>query len=377
MAWSRIVLTGLALVTGSAVAGPASSGAVPSQVRTTAGLVRPGSSGPAAPSSVPRYGGYDWSASPTGYYVYNGTGGGASSTYQGPALGSYVLFPGLQTMRDRVVLITTYETMDTCRINGWGPDNVAHVLHVNVWCGYNLHSATNGEFNVLVTKPSSRTHGVFDFAEVDSGRPPRFFRQNFHNSSGRPVRLRRLGIGRYQLTFLGPATRGTSGIVQVSAWVFRNCELAAWHGSPIGEVVNVDCYTFSGKPTDSRAVFYATYVRRTNLLGLNGMATANAFANRPHAAAPYQPADQYDSAQGARITVTRVSTGYYQVSLAGSGGPYQVNGGDVQVSAVSKVDNHCESYSWSKGPNPVANVYCTNNGGSATDSAFTIAWVVA
>lgn len=352
----RIVVGALALLMTS---GPLAWAAVPSVTSRHVGVT---------------YGGYDWSGGTNGYYVYNGTGGGAGYVFQGTANGGQIGFPGLQATRERIVHVTSYGTTASCRVNGWGRS--PGELVINVWCGSSLTSALNDNFDVLITRPSPRTHGVFDFAEVDSGRPPLFYGRPY-NSSGMRTVVRRLGVGRYQLTFRGPARQGTSGIVQLTAWVFRDCVLAGWHGGRTGEVINVDCYTLSGRPTDRSAVFEATYVTRSNLLGINGMTTANAFANRPHATVSYEPVDQYDSTPGARITVTRLSVGYYKVSLAGSGGPHQTNGGDVQISAVSNLDRRCASYGWSQSLNPVAFVRCANIHGKAADSPFTIAWVVA
>jgi hypothetical protein len=360
MRW-RVIASGLAFLAICASMAPAAAGQAGS-----AGQRRVPATG------KPVRAGFIWSGDTSGFYIFSSSGGGASSSFDGTPNGGHVLFPGLP-LRPAFIQITSYSTSDTCRDNGFA---VSHgTLLVNTWCDDNLTAAANDEYDVLVVRPSPRTRGVFDVARAGSGRPGGV--QAFYNSSGGRTRWRRLGVGRYQLTLPGPATRGSAGIVMLTAWVFRNCVLAGWRGSPAGQVVGVDCYAFSGRPTDRGAVFDLSYVRGTNLMGLNGLTTANAYASRPDAVAPYQPADQYDSAHGARVTVQRQSVGDYKVTLTGSGGPYLVNGGDVQISAVSRSDVHCSSGGWSQQANPVAYVRCWTNGGVAVDSRFTFAWVVA
>jgi hypothetical protein len=198
-----------------------------------------------------------------------------------------------------------------------------------------------------------------------------------YNSSHKTNRVKSLGIGRFQVTMPGPGTTGTTGTVKVSDVNITtgNCEIASWHGTSTGQVIDVDCFSVTGTPMNQ--AFLITYARRNNLMGLNGVTTADAFANRPTATTGYQPSTQYDSHPNARVTAMRLVQGSYKVTFRGSEGPGSLNGGNVQVSAVGHTDDQCYVVSWTQQQVPFARVACVNNLGAPADSAFTIQWVVA
>jgi len=346
------------------------------------GLVQHGVAAPTGLAAKPSArSGYAWSAGgtaptcDTAPYSFNSSGGLVCvHNDNGGAGQSQASFAGLPKFRPANAEVTTYSADGTCRINGWRGFKQSVV--VNVACFSFSGIPQDGEYTVLITSPASRPRGVLDFAGVVLGRRGPAVPAAFSfNSSHRVNKVKSLGKGRYQVTFPGPAARGTTGVVHVSGWVSGTCEVTAWHGTPSGEVVDIGCHDSRGKFLD--LPFDVTYVRGNNLMGLNGATDANAYAGRPAAPSPYQPADQYDSAPGARVTVARIATGEYKVTLAGSGGRYRANGGDVQVSSVGTHDDHCQTLGWVQGKTPVAYVQCFTNGGVTTNSPFTIEWVVA
>ena len=69
--------------------------------------------------------------------------------------------------------------------------------------------------------------------------------------------------------------------------------------------MNVDCYGVGHVLADRD--FIITYASANSIMGINGQVVANAFANSK--AAVYQPAVQYDSAKGAKVTVAHLATG--------------------------------------------------------------------
>src|SRR5258708_20092713 len=125
------------------------------------------------------------------------------------------------------------------------------------------------------------------------------------------------------------------------------CELASWRGSAAGQIVNVTCHSTTG--AFQQRDFTVTYAATNNLMGQNGRTEANALATGT--ASSYRPAVQYDSAPGARVTVTHLSTGIYRVAFAGSEGN-SARGGDVQVGAVATSNAHSVASTSTPPPTP-------------------------
>jgi hypothetical protein len=85
---------------------------------------------------------------------------------------------------------------------------------------------------------------------------------------------------------------------------------------------------------------------------------------------------QFDATRGAAVFVIRPGKGQYLVMPAGPAGPYTVNGGDVQVTAVGTADNRCYVAGWDQQRTPNINISCVNDHGASTNSAFTVQWMV-
>jgi hypothetical protein len=141
-----------------------------------------------------------------------------------------------------------------------------------------------------------------------------------------------------------------------------------------GQVIDVDCFAPTGFLVNR--TFTVTYASAGNLMGRGGLTTANAYANKSTAGV-YQPSGQYNSVRGARVTVARPRTGEYLLLLAGSEGPGSINGGDIQVTTVGSLDQHCYVPGWSQQFTPEVTVLCVNGLGNPINARFTIQWVVA
>jgi hypothetical protein len=332
-------------------------------------------SGPAASALA----GYMWSTSLTGgpssaYYAFDTAGGPIGSITGAPGGGQYaVYFPGLgAASANPTIDITRYGTPGTCSLLNV---QTTGALVVSVGCYSPTGVPEDALFDIAVAQPVPAPQGVLDYDAVTQLGPQ--LGPGQYNSSHKTNSVKRLGIGRFQVTMPGPGTTGTTGTVKVSDVNITtgNCEIAGWHGTSTGQVIDVDCFSVTGTPMDQ--AFLITYARGTNLMGLNGVTTADAFANRPTAATEYQPSTQYDSHRNARVTAMRLAQGTYQVIFGGSEGPGNLNGGHVQVSAVGHTDDLCYVVSWTQQQLPTAHVACVNNLGAPADSAFTIQWVVA
>jgi hypothetical protein len=304
-------------------------------------------------------------------------------TFEGDGTGAYfAIFPDLEKLTKAHVDISSYGTGATCGLvntQGLGSN-----LFIAIQCN---NSATNalasGQFDVVVTQPRWAPKGVFDYDSVTGTKSQKLKGNGQYNSAGKTNSVRRLSAGKYQLTLPGPASSGSAGTVQITdidkSAAPGRCDLAGWHGTRTGEIVDVDCFSFSGKRENEP--FGVSYVRSNNLMGMDGptlgdeVTSAYAYASRPTAVA-YQPSSQYSSTRGGAVFAIRQGKGKYLVIPAGSAGPYTVNGGDVQVTAVGTADNSCYVEGWDQQLTPNIDINCVNDHGASTDSAFTIQWMV-
>jgi hypothetical protein len=327
----------------------------------------------AAPGSrVPAFGGvvagYTWSFN-SSRYNFDGQAG-AISVHKSSRGVYEVTFGNLGVMSGGMVQVTPYNFTGTCSVDGWGPNGPD--LGVGVRCYSPAGSPANAQFDLLVTQPASAPPGTFDYAwdsiPASSGTLSNGYE---YNSAEMSNTVQHLGTGRYQVTFGGPASSGTHGTVKVSAYGLGagDCSASGWHGTSVGQVVNVNCYKASGAPVNRD--FNVTYAGRTNLMGLAGMPTANALIGSTG-----RVMTQFDSEGGANVTVSHVGTGLYRVQLNKT--TEHFGGGDVQVSPITGSKARCVVVGWSGGSNvkTIVTVHCFNGPGSPVNSAFAIQFVV-
>lgn len=331
---------------------------------------------PARPTVNSAIAGYVLSGDTTGRYSYDSADSDPSAVAV-TSIGTGVFkvdFARLSTIAGAAAAqVTAFNAADNCvtditRTIGNGDLEVI-VQCVRVATG---NADPDGEFDLVVTRPVHPVHGTFDYSVVT--RLSGTMTQHQYNSAGQPNTVKHLGPGEFQVTLGGPKTSGRRGIVKVSALQPSdgNCELAGWQGSAKGVVVNVDCYKFAHTPADQH--FVVTYATANSLMAINNQVVANAFADST--AAVYQPAIQYDSTRGAKVTIVHYETGSYEVLPAGSAGDTAKFGGDVQVSAVGTKGQFCITNGWSQQLTPSISVACYDKNGVLTDAPFTVAWVV-
>ena len=307
------------------------------------------------------------------YDSYNSSGEGFDVAGTTPGHYDVELF-GLGLVTGKVIAeVTSVSDSATCAVDSINDEELNLIVIVS--CYDFSGSPSSAEFNLLVTHPITPPHGVFDYALMNSLSQSRTLSSHEYNSSHKRNSVKHLGTGRYQITFGGPKSSGTHGIVKVSPFgdSAGDCIAAGWHGTKTGEVANVDCYNTAGMRVNRE--FAITYASASNLLGMGNVASANAFANRD-TTHRYQPSVQYNFDRHARVTIVHQGTGRYQATFAGSEGTL-TNGGDPQVTAVAGSDRHCAVTDWSQGRNPQVLIACTNNAGILTNADFVVNWVVA
>lgn len=318
---------------------------------------------------------YVWSES-TGYYTYNSARKPITVTAL-PVPGEYeVLIHGLGSIGgDAIAAVTAYDTSGTCEVGSWSASG--RNLEVLVDCHDDDGNPAASMFDLVVTRPAAPPHGVFDYSFVYDSTASRTLRSYQYNSAHKKNTVKFLGTGQYRVTLGGPRSSGTRGTVQLSmvGETGGECDLVGWHGARSGQVVDVDCFNGNGVLVDSK--FTLIYASASNLLGLNGVATGNAFADRDGAAS-YRPKIQYDSEKHASVTVKNLGPGQYEVLFSHSEGN-PANGGDVQVSAVGENAQECNVELWEQGKTPAVIVDCAAESDGATlyNVEFVVNWVVA
>lgn len=303
--------------------------------------------------------GYVWSGNNTGDYVYDSAGGAV--TESNTDTGDYqISFGGLSSIsKEATIDISPYYDFTspaTCSPVNWGTSDGA--LLVDVSCYDFSGSLVDSEFDVTVTLPKTTTSGVFDTAFANKGGKSGTLTSHEYNSAGKSNSVKYLGTGKYQVTMGGAKTTGTEGLAVATAAGAEggDCQATSWKASSAGEVIDVDCFDFTGAPANRN--FFLTYELDNNLMDESGITTAAGYANK--SSGLYQPANQYDNVEGARLSVVRFSSGSYEVLPVGSEGDPD-NGGLMQVVAVSKSYVDCMSDGWDSAEfTPSLSVICLN-----------------
>jgi len=322
--------------------------------------------------------GYYWSGGGSStYYTYNTSDGTVSVQPNTPSAGIYeVSFNGLQSINDTGdVQVSSYDTTDTCPVIGWGALSGTEDIDVSCYKPDGTLDTSSQEFDVTITDPHSKPTGVFDYSWVFADtHSSNLTGLGQYNSSHKTNRVKHLGTGRYQVTFPGPKSAGVHGTAEVTPFGAGggNCVLAGWKGSKSGEVVDVNCYSATGGRQNRE--FDVLYASTNDVLGLNRDVDANVlFRGR---SGVNEPAEHYYSTRGAAAVAEESSPGFYEVVLPGSGGQYRFIGGDVQVSAVSAHDDHCQVEEWDQDLIPEVSVECTNGAGHPVNTPFVLQWMV-
>ncbi len=197
-----------------------------------------------------------------------------------------------------------------------------------------------------------------------------------YNSSGKVNSVRHPARGVYQVTMPGPGLKGAgAGTVKVTPYGSGggSCVIAAWRTTRTGEQITVRCFDALGRLINGE--FDIIYARGNNLMGLNGKATANAYANGSRTLC--QPKIQFDSARHARVTVIHVDRGGYLVVIVGLHPTNHFSGGfgHADVSPVGANLRCCGVFPGGT-RTLLVEVGCADGRGHPAGTAFTVQWAV-
>ena len=272
----------------------------------------------------------------------------------------------------------------TCSVQPWGPASATDpTLQVTVDCFDPAgNPAVPDPFDLLITQPLAKPAGVLDYAYVPPGPLSQVtgaFKSWQFNSSGKVNSVTHPSTGVYAVTMPGSGSAGNNqGTVKVSLTGSApgSCQLGSWTATTTAQKITVRCFDQAGTLKD--LPFTVAYARGNNLMGRGGLEDANATVLGGGPSPVYQPAVQFDSEKGARITAAHVDPGKYLVFLAGSVPTRTADGGlgHIQITPINAFDRHC-GYDLRSTLTPKLTVTCTNAAGDPRDSSFTVQWVAA
>jgi hypothetical protein len=292
-----------------------------------------------------------------------------------------VRFPGLTGLKSGQVSLSGdgSDIRSWCSVQDIGRFPILgtpQATDVEVACFDGRGNIVDQPFDLLVTGPHSKPAGMLAYEHV-GGLTATVVAQ--FNSAGKRNSVTRVAPGIYDVTMPGAGSAGNDkGTVKVSLASDEPgmCQIGSWATTKNAQKINVRCFDETGAPADRD--FFVTYARGNNLMGQRGLIAANAKVQAVGRAPVYQPATQFDSQRGARITVAHLDRGRYLVFFAGSSGAAHPNGGngDIQITPIATGYRRCVE-SLISGHTPHLRVVCADRSGAPRDTAFTVQWVVA
>ena len=194
-----------------------------------------------------------------------------------------------------------------------------------------------------------------------------------YNSTGATNTMTRNGTGSY--TALIPGLTKTGGNVQVTAYGSgpARCKLASWSAGQSGTSVSVLCFDATGAAADEMFTLMYTIGEPPGLFPVRyagfGHTGAYVWANKPKNINVYTPphAYNYNGFKTGPLTVQRNATGVYTLAV-----PEKTDFGiaSMLVTAYGPTNSFCVAIDGANEWNP-AQVFCYDQQGNPTDSAFT------
>jgi hypothetical protein len=188
------------------------------------------------------------------------------------------------------------------------------------------------------------------------------------NSSGGSNFTTRLSAGYYEVTFPGIASAG--GNAQVTAYSTNgSCQIESWYPSGADQLVYVACYDAVGNPADT--MFDLLFYDHGTWTAPNPIESAYAWSDLANPLTKhYLPASYRYNSAGGRISVTKVTTGTYDVMV-----PNMRKRGIVpMVTAYGYTPARCAALDWfAQGNGLAVRVECTDTNGSLMDTQFSFA----
>ncbi|MEN3357159.1 MAG: hypothetical protein V7637_1141 [Mycobacteriales bacterium] len=303
---------------------------------------------------------------PSTRYAFDSTGGRVAVTRT--ATGSYTVdFPGLaaQHFGGNVQVSAFGATANRCKVVSWLPSDTT--LKVTVRCANQTGTLADTQFVAHYFHGGAPAHNeAYVWANqpttTDSYSPEPAY--NF-NSTGTPNTVSLVGgqVGLYQIFIPGIVS-----MANVTVTAYGNdgdyCKVSEW----LAPDVYVSCFTPAGTPANTMWTLHAT----NQSVGTNGHPGAYLTADQP-AAPSYAPDPDFQwNSTGATNTVTRSTTGSYQVLIPGLAALSATNA----IVTAERGNSSCSVNGWAaSGTGTAVNVVCHNAAGNLADSEFTLSYL--
>jgi hypothetical protein len=303
----------------------------------------------------------------------NATGGEVRVSAR-PRSGDYVVtFERLAradtSWRETVMVTPGYSGFGTrCHLNGWGAATNGRDLDVSVSCYASDDSKIDKEFHIAVIGSGAveGRHGFVTSADSAQSHTPAA--SAFYNSSGQPMTVDRTGMGAYRVNVNNARTSMPENyFITTIGGPAATCLLDGWS---FGTYSRSRCEWSDGAAADAR------FAMQLIEGGRPGKRFAFAWASSPSQplGVEYEPSTGYQRmSTGARVMITRVMPGVYDVRFPGLG-PLAFAKHHLQTSPY--LTSRVSCLTWTLPPSGadfVARVNCVSRGTlAAIDAYFTI-----
>jgi hypothetical protein len=307
----------------------------------------------------------------------NTTGGANSVTWL--ATGSArVNFGGLGKVVGGHVQVTAFGTSNArCKVSSWGTSGTTLQAFVRCFTPSGAPTSTPFALSYLRRAGTPGFEGGYLWADQPTASSYTPSTSYQWNSTGALNTIQRNGVGTYRLSLPGQTFIG--GTVEVTAYgsLSEYCKVENWFNDGANQIVNVRCFTTNGAPVDT--LFTAKFTRGSPTFA---QSFGVAWADQPTSPS-YQPSSTYQlvsvgSACGqlmrGPVSITRSSTGRYNVTFTGLPGSSSSFRSHVKVTSYGSGSETCKVRSWTPSSNSSAEVACYNASGSLVDTLFAISY---
>ncbi len=192
---------------------------------------------------------------PSSAYTANHTG---SVDIRRLGLGKYMVnFSGLarKTKGGGNVMVSSYGGLSgNCKASRWMDKSGNFQVTVNCYAANG--KPTDSMFSILVSWDKKRRGGRLNYAWAGNPKTPFYKAPDSYsrNRSGGPVEIRRSKKGVFFVDFKGAAMKPNGGNVQVAAYGERpaHCKAAQWVNRGRDMRVQVNCFSYWGKPVNAK-----------------------------------------------------------------------------------------------------------------------------
>ncbi len=242
---------------------------------------------------------------------------GLANTASRVGNGQYqVFFGGLAGTQGHVQVTAVGAVDKHCKVLSWGPSGTSQ--RVSVRCFERSTGAlADNYFNVVYIHAGSSQQPGSELAYLLANQPTTtdyLAPVNYqHNSSRARNRIRKVGLGTYDVTL--PGLSGVAGTVHVTAYGAGSpiCNVGGWGPSGTSTVVRVNCYQTGGAAVNTR--FTLAYLRDMSLASNPNERGAYVWSYQQNGDYTTNSAYQYNSKTTSQVAVTYWGPGSYVLTL--------------------------------------------------------------